>query len=113
MAVSPADRNGGTTSQYSSENSQQIPQQTRDIEKNRTDTSMKNSHEYPSGIARILILGPVTLTYFLFFLDLAVVSTAAPAITSQFNSLIDIGWYAFPRRNPSVGCFNGSCLWSN
>lgn len=106
MAVLPADRDGDT-SQHSAEKPPQIPPQTRDIEKNRTDTSMKNSHEYPSGIARVLILGPVTLTYFLFFLDLAVVSTAAPAITSEFNSLIDIGWYASPRRNPSVGCFNG------
>ena len=50
--------------------------------------------EYPSGIERALILGPVTLTYFLWFLDLAVVSTATPAITSEFNSLIDVGWYA-------------------
>jgi hypothetical protein len=47
---------------------------------------------YVSGIARWLILGPVTLTYFTFFLDLAVLSTATPAITSDFNSLTDIGW---------------------
>ncbi|RMZ82141.1 hypothetical protein DV738_g1888, partial [Chaetothyriales sp. CBS 135597] len=50
-------------------------------------------HEYPSRLARVMILGPVTLTYFLFFLDLAVVSTATPAITSQFHSLVDVGWY--------------------
>ena len=43
---------------------------------------------------RALILGPVTLTYFLWFLDLAVVSTATPTITAQFNSLVDVGWYA-------------------
>jgi hypothetical protein len=66
-----------------------------DVEKNTltADRPTKGTREYPSGIARILILGPVTLTYFLFFLDLAVVSTAAPAITSEFNSLIDVGWY--------------------
>ncbi|GAB1313414.1 hypothetical protein MFIFM68171_03624 [Madurella fahalii] len=51
------------------------------------------TREYPSGLARVLILGPVTLTYFLLFLDLAIVSTAAPAITSNFNSLVDVGWY--------------------
>jgi hypothetical protein len=69
--------------------------QNGDAEKNTltADSSEKSTREYPSGIARILILGPVTLTYFLFFLDLAVVSTAAPAITSEFNSLIDVGWY--------------------
>ncbi|KAK1087425.1 hypothetical protein LTR48_002593 [Friedmanniomyces endolithicus] len=46
-----------------------------------------------SRIARILILVPVILTYFLWFLDLAVISTATPAITSEFNSLVDVGWY--------------------
>lgn len=64
-----------------------------DTEKNASDGGAEDSREYPSGIAKVLILGPVTLTYFLFFLDLAVVSTATPAITSQFNSLIDVGWY--------------------
>jgi len=68
----------------------------------REGTSEKNAplndahadkREYITGTKRALILGPVTLTYFLFFLDLAVVSTATPAITSQFNSLVDVGWY--------------------
>ncbi|OQE00157.1 hypothetical protein PENVUL_c057G02872 [Penicillium vulpinum] len=49
--------------------------------------------QYPSGLALALILTSVTLAYFLFFLDLAVISTAAPAITSQFDSLVDVGWY--------------------
>jgi hypothetical protein len=50
--------------------------------------------QYVTGISRWLILGPITLTYFTFFLDLAVLSTATPAITSEFNSLVDIGWYS-------------------
>ena len=49
--------------------------------------------EYPSGLAVTLILTSVTLAYFLFFLDLAVLSTATPAITSRFDSLVDVGWY--------------------
>ncbi|KAI1834733.1 hypothetical protein DTO006G1_3439 [Penicillium roqueforti] len=49
--------------------------------------------QYPSGLAVTLILTSVTLAYFLFFLDLAVISTATPAITSQFDSLVDVGWY--------------------
>jgi hypothetical protein len=61
-----------------------------DAEKHPVDDD--KPREYPSGIARALILGPVTLTYFLFFLDLAVLSTATPAITSEFNSLVDVGW---------------------
>jgi hypothetical protein len=48
--------------------------------------------EYPSGLAVTFILTSVTLAYFLFFLDLAVISTATPAITSQFDSLVDVGW---------------------
>ena len=54
-----------------------------------------------SRIARILILVPVILTYFLWFLDLAVISTATPAITSEFNSLVDVGWYA-RQRSPAI-----------
>lgn len=52
-------------------------------------------HYYPTGLAKAMIIGPVTMTYFLFFLDLAIVSTATPAITSHFDSLVDIGWYDF------------------
>jgi hypothetical protein len=48
--------------------------------------------QYPSGLAVTFILTSVTLAYFLFFLDLAVISTATPAITSQFDSLVDVGW---------------------
>ncbi|KAJ5412530.1 Major facilitator superfamily domain general substrate transporter [Penicillium crustosum] len=55
------------------------------------DTELKR--EYPSGLAVTLILTSVTLAYFLFFLDLAVISTATPAITTQFDSLVDVGWY--------------------
>jgi hypothetical protein len=50
------------------------------------------NHEYPTGLPVTLILTSVTLAYFLFFLDLAVISTATPVITSQFNSLVDVGW---------------------
>ncbi|KAK5150073.1 hypothetical protein LTS14_010438 [Recurvomyces mirabilis] len=46
-----------------------------------------------SRTACVLVLAPVILTYFLWFLDLAVLSTATPAITSEFNSLVDVVWY--------------------
>lgn len=49
-------------------------------------------YQYPSGLSVTLILTSVTLAYFLFFLDLAVISTATPAITSEFDSLVDVGW---------------------
>ena len=50
------------------------------------------TRQYPSGLAVTLILTSVTLAYFLFFLDLAIISTATPVITSQFDSLVDVGW---------------------
>lgn len=48
-----------------------------------------------SRTAIVLVLVPVILTYFLWFLDLAVLSTATPAITSEFKSIVDVGWYAW------------------
>lgn len=50
-------------------------------------------HEYPEGFTLTLILTAVVLSYLLIYLDLAIMSTATPSITSEFNSLIDIGWY--------------------
>ncbi len=80
------------------EPSQTISLQNKDETENSEAPEVEaQKHEYPSGIERALILGPVTLTYFLWFLDLAVVSTATPAITSEFNSLVDVGWYAWFR----------------
>ncbi|KAF6800944.1 major facilitator superfamily transporter [Colletotrichum sojae] len=55
--------------------------------------SADDEPDYPTGWKRAMIVVPVTLCYFLIFLDLAVVSTATPAITSSFNSLTDVGWY--------------------
>ncbi|KAF4151948.1 hypothetical protein CNMCM6069_002803 [Aspergillus lentulus] len=62
-------------------------------EKSASSDDAEPKYEYPSGLAVTLILTSVTLAYFLFFLDLAVLSTATPAITSEFDSLVDVGWY--------------------
>ena len=51
-------------------------------------------HVYPTGPKLWSILLAVTLTYYLLFLDLAVISTATPTITTEFDSLTDIGWYS-------------------
>lgn len=80
----------------SSEHGNGSPAQMRDeSEMEDLTTSAEDQREYPSKLAQTLILGPVTLTYFLFFLDLAVLSTATPAITTEFNSLVDVGWYEY------------------
>ncbi|KAL2842534.1 major facilitator superfamily domain-containing protein [Aspergillus pseudoustus] len=70
------------------------PMQKHDgAEKSASSADTELKHQYPSGFALTLILTSVTLAYFLFFLDLAVLSTATPAITSEFDSLVDVGWY--------------------
>lgn len=90
MAVASTDRHPDMP--QSSEASDGSLGLTKDTEKSEPDSTTESSREYPTGITRALIIGPVTLTYFLFFLDLAVLSTATPAITSEFNSLVDVGW---------------------
>jgi hypothetical protein len=57
------------------------------------DEAAEDDSNFPSGVALWSILGPVTIAYFLVFLDMCVVSTATPAITQRFNSLVDVGWY--------------------
>lgn len=49
--------------------------------------------KYPTGVALWSVLIPVTIGYFLYFLDTCIVATATPAISVHFNALIDIGWY--------------------
>ncbi|KAK5738749.1 hypothetical protein LTS12_025492 [Elasticomyces elasticus] len=50
--------------------------------------------DYPTGLKLASILAGATMIYYLLFLDLAIISTATPAITTEFDALIDIGWYA-------------------
>ncbi|PYH87574.1 putative MFS transporter [Aspergillus ellipticus CBS 707.79] len=65
-----------------------------DVEKDGPGESPLAKDEYllslPQGLS---IIFPVTLVYFLLMLDTSIVSTAAPEITSQFDSLLDVGWY--------------------
>lgn len=94
------------TSPNTAEHSEPVSLQNRDdAEKSTSAGALADKRDYPPGIKRALILGPVTLTYFLWFLDLAVVSTATPAITSQFNSLVDVGWYGTGRNLKSLLCY--------
>jgi len=50
--------------------------------------------DYPTGLRLASILAGATMVYYLLFLDLAIISTATPAITTEFHALRDIGWYA-------------------
>ena len=51
-------------------------------------------YDYPTGLKLASILAGATMAYYLLFLDLAIISTATPAITTEFDALIDIGWYS-------------------
>jgi len=81
--------------QNSAEHSQHVSLHNRD---GRGKSVQNEKREYPNAVTQVLAPGLVILICFLFFLDLAVVSTATTAITSQFYSLIDVGWYKFERK---------------
>ncbi|KAF2964602.1 hypothetical protein GQX73_g8980 [Xylaria multiplex] len=49
--------------------------------------------EYPTGVKLTLISVALCLSVFLTALDNSIIATAIPAITKQFHSLPDVGWY--------------------
>lgn len=49
--------------------------------------------EYPTGIRLALVMLSVFVSMFLVALDRLIISTAIPAITDEFHSLPDVGWY--------------------
>lgn len=55
----------------------------------------EEDHEivYPKGITRFLIILSLCLSVFLVALDQTIIAPALGAITSQFSSTRDIGWY--------------------
>ncbi|KAI2641357.1 putative MFS multidrug transporter [Hypomontagnella submonticulosa] len=60
------------------------------------DTVAENgeSMDYISGYKLVLLLISLTTFFFLLMLDMSIISTAVPQITSDFHSLQDIGWYS-------------------
>lgn len=53
----------------------------------------EDEHTYLTGIKLYLVLACATAASFLMLLDLSILATAIPRITSQFHSLPDVGWY--------------------
>ncbi|KAK5172208.1 uncharacterized protein LTR77_003846 [Saxophila tyrrhenica] len=49
--------------------------------------------EYVTGFKLWTMMAGVTLVCFLMLLDISIVSTATPKITSDFHSLTNVGWY--------------------
>ncbi|KAI0407363.1 major facilitator superfamily domain-containing protein [Xylaria palmicola] len=58
-----------------------------------TTASTGTVSEYPRGVRLALVLSSVYITLFLVSLDRLIVTTAIPAITNEFDSLPDVGWY--------------------
>ncbi|KAK3360512.1 putative MFS multidrug transporter [Lasiosphaeria hispida] len=50
-------------------------------------------YKYISGIRLYTVTGAVTLVVFLMLLDMSIIGTAVPRITTEFQSLGDVGWY--------------------
>ena len=55
----------------------------------------ENAHKptYPSTAKTVLIMVSLYISIFLVALDRTIMGPAIPAITNQFNSIADIGWY--------------------
>lgn len=49
--------------------------------------------QYVTGFKLAIIMVSTTLIFFLVMLDLSIITTAVPYITSEFHSLLDVGWY--------------------
>jgi MFS family permease len=78
----------------SAENSSASEQQTEDTAKPPT---------YPSPAKTAVIMVSLYISIFLVALDRTIIGPAIPAITNQFNSIGDIGWYGSSYMLTSAG----------
>ncbi|RFU74957.1 major facilitator superfamily transporter [Trichoderma arundinaceum] len=69
----------------------QAPNQ--DVEKAPHATPKPPVVEYPSGVSLLIVFVGLFLAALCVGLDRTIVATAIPKITSDFNSLGDVGWY--------------------
>lgn len=64
-----------------------------DSSKTADGNSSEGSPAYITGAPLYLVMFSITLAAGLLFLDTAIIATAIPKITDDFNSLPDVGWY--------------------
>jgi MFS family permease len=66
-------------------------------ESTKTEDQPHTSHDdkevFITGIKLYAVICAVTLVAFLMLLDMSIIATAIPRITTQFHSLPDVGWY--------------------
>ncbi|KAJ6019309.1 hypothetical protein N7522_001376 [Penicillium canescens] len=58
------------------------------------DLHQKSDPEYATSFRLIIIMATLSLSTLIAALDLGIVATAIPKITSDFHALSDIGWYS-------------------
>lgn len=58
----------------------------------RQDSAYED-YQYVTGFKLAIVVVSVTMVFFLVMLDLSIIATAIPHITSEFHSLPDVGWY--------------------
>ncbi|KAK6075840.1 major facilitator superfamily transporter [Seiridium cupressi] len=79
---------------HGQENSIDSPPTTDGSQQGAQETEKQDlAVEYPNTIRQVLIIIALMLGMFLAGLDISIIATAIPAITSEFNSLSQEGWY--------------------
>ena len=66
---------------------------TSNMDEKTTDDATTET-DYPSGMKLALIILALALSIFLMALDLTIIATAIPKITSEFHGLKDVSWYS-------------------
>ena len=78
--------------------------------KPETVTPEKDASEAVTGLRLLLVMVSVSLVCFLMLLDMSIIVTAVPRITTEFHSLGDTGWYGsaynLARYSPPILCCN-------
>ncbi|KAL5315754.1 hypothetical protein ACEPPN_016624 [Leptodophora sp. 'Broadleaf-Isolate-01'] len=73
-----------------SQMSQKSNQETKDL---GSVVEQPYEHKFLTGPKLYMALSGATLACFLVLLDASIIATAIPHITSEFQSLLDVGWY--------------------
>ncbi|GAM40309.1 hypothetical protein TCE0_038f12564 [Talaromyces pinophilus] len=84
----------GRTFNHDTEDEEENPQKVNDATAGQADlTRTTSTVQYVEGMKLYVLMASMTLIFFLVMIDITIVSTAVPQITSDFNSLEDVGWY--------------------
>jgi hypothetical protein len=80
-------------SNYKTQRSSSTTGMVEDLPIESMELEEKSEATYITGIQLYAVLVGVTLVAFLIMLDQTIMTTAIPQISSEFDSIKDIGWY--------------------